>query len=163
MMPPSPDGETAAGLQFTLVRYLDAPREKVFRMWSEPQLFRAWSAPTGFRVSVGTSDFRPGGAWHCHMVAPDGTAHRAGGLYLDILAPESIVMSHSWEDANGQRSPETCLSVSLDALGERTRLSLHQGLFADEAERDGHQAGWSECLDALADQLHALATQEKSG
>ena len=105
MMPPSPDGETAAGLQFTLVRYLDAPREKVFRMWSEPQLFRAWSAPTGFRVSVGTSDFRPGGAWHCHMVAPDGTAHRAGGLYLDILAPESIVMSHSWEDANGQRSP----------------------------------------------------------
>ena len=120
-------------------------------------------APAGFRVSVGTSDFRPGGAWHCHMVAPDGTAHRAGGLYLDILAPESIVMSHSWEDANGQRSPETCLSVSLDALGERTRLSLHQGLFVNAAERDGHQAGWSECLDALADQLHALATQEKSG
>ena len=163
MMPPSPDSESTAGLQFTLVRYLDAPRGKVFRMWGEPQLFRAWSAPAGFLVSVGTSDFQPGGAWHCHMVAPDGTAHRAGGLYLDIIEPESIVMSHSWEDVNGRHGPETHLSVTLDALGERTRLILHQSLFANEAERNGHQARWSECLDALADQLHALAAQEKSG
>ena len=63
----------------TLVRYLDAPRERVFRMWRDPQLFRAWSAPTGFRMSVCICDFQPGGSWHCRMVAPDGTPHRAGG------------------------------------------------------------------------------------
>ena len=161
MMPPSPDGDAAAGLQFPLVRYVDAPREKVFRMWSEPDHFRRWSAPTGFRIAHGDSDFRPGGAWRCHMVGPDGTEHRACGLYLDILAPEYIVMSHRWEDARGERSPETHLDVNLDALGERTRLTLHQGLFSSEVDCNGHQAGWSECLDALADQLHALAAQEK--
>lgn len=163
MMPPSPDGETACGLQFTLVRYVDAPREQVFRMWSDPEHFRRWSVPKGFRIAHGASDFRPGGAWRCHMVAPDGTEHRASGRYLDILAPQHIALSHRWEDASGAHSPETRLKVSLDALGERTRLSLHQGLFANEAERNGHKAGWSECLDALADQLHALAAQGRSG
>lgn len=163
MMPPSPDGKTATDLEFTLVRYLDAPRERVFRMWRDPQLFRGWSAPAGFRMSVSTSDFRPGGSWHCRMEAADGTPHRAGGRYLDIIEPESIVMTHSREDSNGAHGPETCLSVSLDAIGERTRLSLHQGLFGNVAERDGHQAGWSDCLDALADQLHALAARERSG
>ena len=59
MMPPSSDGKTTADLEFTLVRYLDAPRERVFRMWRDPQLFRAWSAPTGFRMSVCICDFQP--------------------------------------------------------------------------------------------------------
>lgn len=163
MLTPAPDGETANGLQFTLVRYFDAPRARVFRMWSEPELFRRWSVPAGFHIAHGASDFRPGGAWRCHMVAPDGTEHRASGHYLEILAPEYIAMSHRWEDAHGQHSPETQLGVSLDALGERTRLILHQGLFASEADRSGHEAGWSECLDTLADQLHALAAHERPG
>lgn len=163
MMPPSSDGKTTADLEFTLVRYLDAPRERVFRMWRDPQLFRVWSAPTGFRMSVCICDFQPGGSWHCRMVAPDGTPHRAGGRYLDIIEPESIVMTYSREDCDGVPGPETCLSVNLDAIGERTRLSLYQGVFGNEAERDGHQAGWADCLDTLADRLHALAARERPG
>jgi len=163
MMPPSPGGEASANLEFTLVHYFDAPRERVFRMWRDPQLFRGWSAPTGFRMSVCTTDFRRGGRWHCRMVAPDGPPHRAGGRYLDIIEPEAIVMTYSREDCDGVPGPETCLSVNLDAIGERTRLSLYQGVFGNEAERDGHQAGWADCLDTLADRLHALAARERPG
>jgi uncharacterized protein YndB with AHSA1/START domain len=97
------------------------------------------------------------------MVAPDGTPHRAGGRYLDIIEPEAIVMTYSREDCDGVPGPETCLSVNLDAIGERTRLSLYQGVFGNEAERDGHQAGWADCLDTLADRLHALAARERPG
>ena len=133
MMPPSPDGEASANLEFTLVHYFDAPRERVFRMWRDPQLFRGWSAPTGFRMSVCTTDFRRGGRWHCRMVAPDGPPHRAGGRYLDIIEPESILMTYSREDSNGAHSPETCLSVSLDALGERIGEALRSAILVKPA------------------------------
>lgn len=131
-------------------------------MWSEPLLLREWCAPAGFTVAEGEGEFRPGGAWSCRMVAPDGTEHRVGGVYQEILAPEKLLTTHAWEDPDGRRGPETLLDVRFEDLDGQTRLVLRQGVFSSEAERDGHLGGWSECLAKLAARL-AQPPQQNSG
>ena len=152
----------ASVLELTLTRVFDAPRELVFRMWSDGEHMRRWSAPTGFTIPEGESDFRPGGAWRCLMVAPDGGEHRAGGVYREIVVPERLVMTHGWTDGEGRRGPETVLTVSFEDLGGKTRLTLHQGVFSCEPERDGHLGGWTESLAKLATWLQDVLRQQHS-
>jgi uncharacterized protein YndB with AHSA1/START domain len=134
----------------TITRVFDAPRAAVFRAWTEPELIARWWGPQGFTTTAYDIDVRPGGVFRLSMRSPEGTEHRKIGTYREIVAPERLVFSFAWEDEDGNPGHETIVTVRLAALGAKTRLTLHQEIFASVAARDDHRAGWTSCLERFA-------------
>src|SRR5260370_21490124 len=81
--------------ELTLTRVLDAPRELVFRMWTDPQHVAQWWGPMGFTNPVREMDVRPGGALRIGMRAPDGTDYPMIGTYREDVSPERPVLPNS--------------------------------------------------------------------
>jgi uncharacterized protein YndB with AHSA1/START domain len=131
-------------------RTLDAPRDLVFRAWTEPERLVHWWGPQGYLIPVCKMDVRPGGAWRTTMKSPEGKLHSVRGRYREIDRPDRLVFSWAWEDENGKPGHETEVTVTFAALGRRTRLTLHQTQFQARLERDMHRHGWSSSLTDLA-------------
>jgi uncharacterized protein YndB with AHSA1/START domain len=137
-----------------ITRIFDAPRELVFKAWTDPRHLVHWMGPRGFRSTVLHSDLRAGGAYRIHMRGPEGDDHWTQGVFREIVEPERLVMVGSWADANGNpTSPETVLTITLEEDGGKTRLTLHQAIFESITARDGHRGGWNSSLDRLAEYL----------
>lgn len=139
-----------ARLEFTITRVFDAPRELVFRAWTDPEMMKQWAAPRGFTITHHTGEARPGGAWRCCMRTPEGADLWLGGSYREIVPPGRLVFTHGWDEENGH---ETLVTVTFADFGGKTLLTLHQEAFKSPESRDGHEAGWGECLDILAELL----------
>ena len=152
-MPHEASAPAAEALGLTLTRLYDAPREMVFRAWTEPEQLRRWCAPTGFTIPESEGDARPGGAWRAMMRAPDGQEYRLVGRYTEVSPPERLAFTHAWLEADGTPGLETRVTVTLRERDGRTELTLEQTGFASAAARDGHEGGWSETLDRLAAHL----------
>jgi uncharacterized protein YndB with AHSA1/START domain len=137
-----------------ITRIFDAPRELVWKAWTEPERMVKWHGPRGFTSTVERSDFRPGGAYRIHMRGPENDEHWTQGVFHEIVAPERLVMVGCWADAQGRPvGPETTVTVTLENLGARTQLTLHQALFESVTARDAHDGGWNSSLDCLAEYL----------
>jgi uncharacterized protein YndB with AHSA1/START domain len=96
-------------------------------------------------------DIRPGGAYRVCMRSPAGTDHWKVGVYREIAAPELIVFTFAWADAAGTPGHQTLVTVTFEALGGKTRLTLHQSGFESLERRDDHIQGWTSCLQRFAD------------
>jgi uncharacterized protein YndB with AHSA1/START domain len=137
-----------------ITRIFDAPRELVWKAWTEPDRMVKWHGPLGFTSTIERSDFRPGGAFRIHMRGPENDEHWTQGVFREIVAPERLVMTGCWADAQGRPvGPDTTVTVTLENLGARTQLTLHQALFESVTARDAHNGGWNSSLDCLAEYL----------
>lgn len=142
-----------ADRELTVSRLIDAPRVLVFKAWTEPAQIARWWGPKGYTTVEYQMDVRPGGAyWHV-MRSPEGTDHRKRGVYREIVAPERIVFTFAWEASDGRLGPELLVTITLEDLGSRTRLTLHQGGFDTVEWRDSHVAGWTSCLERFAEYM----------
>jgi uncharacterized protein YndB with AHSA1/START domain len=139
-----------------LERIFDAPRNLVFKAWTEPARLVQWFGPRGFTSTVLEADVRPGGAYRFHMRSSGGDDHWLQGVYREIVEPERLVASFAWADEQGSvTSPETLLTVTFAEHGDRTKLRLHQAVFESVSARDQHNGGWSSSLERLAEYLAA--------
>ena len=90
------NGSQGTAREFTIVRELDAPRDLVFRAWTDPEHLTRWFGPRGFstpRTSIAT-DLRPGGTWRATMVLDEtGQEFPTGGFYLEVREPERLVLT----------------------------------------------------------------------
>jgi len=139
----------------TIERTFDAPRSLVFACWTQKEHLDAWSCPRGYSISHSEGDLRPGGRWRVCMVAPDGSELWLGGVYRDIVPNELIVMTHVWDGEDGKPGHETLLTLRFEERGGKTKLTLHQAVFDSVESRDGHEGGWGEALDKLAEHMAA--------
>jgi uncharacterized protein YndB with AHSA1/START domain len=137
----------------TITRVFDAPRDLVFKAWTDTAHGNEWSAPRRFMVAAFEADVRPGGALRLRMRTPDGEELRVGGIYREIVPPERIVSTHAWQNPDGTLGHETIMTVELAARGDQTEMTFRQTGFESVEERDGHRDGWSECFDRLAEHL----------
>lgn len=87
--------------QFTITRSLDAPRDLVFKAWTEPQHLANWWGPAGMGLRVVSLDLRPGGIFHYAMVAQNGAEMFGRMAYREITPPERLVWVNSFADAEG--------------------------------------------------------------
>src|SRR5258707_5607588 len=110
--------------ELTLTRVLDAPRELVFRMWTDPQHVSKWWGPMGFTNPVCEMDVRPGGALRIVMRAPDGTDYPMIGTYREIVAPERLVFTNSAVDAQGNPLLDCVTVVTFTERGGKTQLTV---------------------------------------
>jgi len=133
----------------TMTRLFDAPRERVFRAFAEPEQLVKWWGPTGMRVVDHDIDVRVGGAWRTTLRAESGNDYTMSGVYKEIMPPERLVFTWGWE-RDGTRGHETVVTIELTDRAGRTELSLHQQIFENEDACLSHQRGWSESLDCLA-------------
>jgi len=143
----------SAERELVIRRTFNAPRELVFRAWTEPQLLAQWSCPRGFSFTEQSGELRAGGSFAATMRSPEGTEHRLRGVYREIVPPERLVFTHWWVDERGSPGPETLVTVTLTEHHGRTEMMFHQGIFASVAAREGHEQGWQSCFERLAELL----------
>jgi uncharacterized protein YndB with AHSA1/START domain len=138
--------------ELAITRVFDAPRELVFRAWTDPQQLTRWWGPAGFSTPSVALEVAPGGAWRtCIRSSEDGRDYWSRGHYTEVVPPERLAFTFRWEDED---SPETVVTVSFDDQGGgKTRMTFRQAVFASAEERDDHESGWSECFDDLAAML----------
>ncbi|MCH9710707.1 MAG: SRPBCC domain-containing protein [Actinomycetia bacterium] len=139
---------TAPQCEFTLVRDFDAPRDLVYRVWTEPQHMAQWLMPRGVRTPQNTisQDLRVGGLWRWTMIDErDGIHYPTVAQFREIVEPERLVFT--WGDATTQPA---LITVTLTEHAGGTRLTLHltgpTEMLTDKAEV---REGWNECLDSL--------------
>jgi uncharacterized protein YndB with AHSA1/START domain len=146
----------------TITRVFDAPRRLVFAAWTEPEHLLRWSAPHGFRVTHSSGELRVGGAWRACMIAPDGAALWLSGVYREIVRDEKLVFTHAWDEDDGRPGPQTLVTMILNDLGGKTEMIFRQEGFVSDASRDGHEGGWSQGFERLAELLGELVRQGAS-
>lgn len=135
-----------------MTRRFEAPCDKVFRAFVEPDQLLKWWGPTGMQVTDHLIDVQVGGAWRTTMRSKKGEDYTVSGVYREITPPVRLVLTWGWE-RDGERGHETIVTIELAEQDGGTRLDLTQELFDSEEMRDSHGSGWSESLDCLEEAL----------
>jgi uncharacterized protein YndB with AHSA1/START domain len=153
-------GEQLGKMQELIItRVFDAPRELVFRAWTDPERLKRWWGPKGFTNPVCEVDVRPGGTIRIHMRAPDGVVYPMTGVFLEVVVPERLVFTSSALDNHGDPMFEILNTVTFAAEGAKTRLTLHASVSKVMGQAAPHLAGmeqgWSMSLDRLAEEVMA--------
>jgi uncharacterized protein YndB with AHSA1/START domain len=151
--------------EIVITRIFDAPRALVFEAWTQPEHLMRWWAPKDCTTPACTVDLRLGGAFHFCMRMADGQEIWALGIYREIVAPERIVYTDTFADAEGNQVPpshygmsashpaETLVTVTFADHDGGTKLTLRNSFPASVAERGATAQGWGEMLDRLAGEL----------
>jgi len=148
---------TPTDREIHIERVFDAPRDKVFAAFTNPELIPEWWGPRGTTTIVDEMDVRPGGSWRFVGRGADGSETAFRGTYREITPPERIVQTFEWEGMPGHVSVETAV---FEDLGDRTRL-VATSLFHTTEERDGMlhsgmEGGMNETYDRLDEVLARL-------
>jgi uncharacterized protein YndB with AHSA1/START domain len=134
-----------------LTRVFNAPRDLVFKAWTEPVHLARWWGPHDFTNPRCEWDLRPGGKIHVDMRAPDGTVYPMFGEYREIVEPERLVFTAGALDADGRRLFEMLNTVTFAEAGGKTTVTLRTELLnvLPEAAHylGGHHEGWSQSLE----------------
>ena len=133
------------GREFTITRVFDAPRELVWKAWTDPEHVAAWFGPRSITTPLTTitMDVRPGGSFELTMVSDDdGQEYPSGGTFLEVVEFERLV----WRD----RDRDLEVTITFADLGGRTEMTCHV-----VGRTGGAQAyeGWSTMFDKLAEFL----------
>jgi len=154
--------------EFMISRVFDAPREQLWRAWTDPKQMTRWWGPKGFTNPVCELDVRVGGAYRLTMRSGDGVDYPITGVFREVAAPERLVMTmdctghpKEWHDmvkpnrAPGDHNPvgEMIQTVTFENVGGKTRLTVRTR-FQSAAIRDamvkvGMNEGWSQSLERL--------------
>jgi uncharacterized protein YndB with AHSA1/START domain len=138
-----------------LTRIIDAPREKLYRAWTDPKLLKQWFAPRPYTTPVAELDVRAGGAAYIVMRSPDGQDLPNRGVYLEVVENERLVSTDAYTDAwKPSEKPFMTLILTFEDLGDKTRYTARVRHWTAEDrethEKMGFHEGWGICADQLA-------------
>ena len=141
-----------------ITRMFDAPREMVFKMWTDPNHLIHWMGPIEYPAMKVDNDFHIGGKWRIGLRAADGSEDLwQSGVYREIDEPKKLAFSFMWEGIKGGKQPrETFVSIELEDIGGKTRMTFRQFLFDTVSNRDGHNYGWNSSFDRFDQYLTTL-------
>ncbi|WP_413289201.1 SRPBCC family protein [Bdellovibrio sp. HCB337] len=115
---------------------LNAPVEKVWAMWNDPETIKKWWSPKGYTAPVIKNDLQVGGTFLLSMQAPDGKMHWNSGKYVEIVPNQKIVSRMAFSDENGNPIPgsqvpvpgkwpdEITVTVEFTALNGQTKVKV---------------------------------------
>jgi uncharacterized protein YndB with AHSA1/START domain len=150
----------ASDRELVLTRLIAAPREKLYRAWTEPELLKQWFAPLPWTTPHVEVDVRPGGSSLFVMRSPEGTDFPNRGVYLEVVPNERLVFTDAYLKAwEPSEKPFFTGILTFEDEGGKTRYTArarHWSVVDREAhEKMGFHEGWGQC----ADQLAALAAK----
>nr|WP_256223469.1 SRPBCC family protein [Paenibacillus sp. 1_12] len=114
----------AATFELVSRRKFGAPRNLVYRAWTEPELLAQWWGPNGFTNTFHTFDLRPGGFWEFTMHSPDGADFPNRNVFLEV-GPESIVLRH-------ESRPHFILTFTFEDVDGGTEITFKQTFETEE-------------------------------
>lgn len=146
-----------ADQDLVLTRIFDAPRELVFKAWTEPERVKRWWGPDRFTNPVCEVDPRSGGKMRIHMQGPDGTVYPMTGTFNEVSPPERLVFTTTPLDTQGNALFEILTTVLFEAQGAKTKLTLRAKVVKKTPQAApylaGMEIGWSQTLDRLAKEV----------
>ncbi len=151
------DGER----DLVLERVLDAPREKLFRAWTEPALMVQWFTPPPFVTTHAEVDLRPGGSCLVVMRSPEGQEFPNRGVYLEVVPNERLVTTDAYVSA-WEPAPKPFMTLTLtfeDAGPGRTKYTARARHWSAEDRAAHEQMGFHEGWGQATRQLEALAAR----
>ena len=149
--------------RMVVTRIFDAPRELVWKAWTDPKYVTQWWGPKGFTAPVCKMDFRVGGKSLLCMRTPEGQQFWNGIEYHEIVPHEKIVSSMYFSDEEGNKvEPEEYgiehesidgahdVAIFEDLGNGKTKLTLIGNETMEEATKSGQVEGWNQILDKVA-------------
>ncbi|MBN8242968.1 SRPBCC family protein [Nitratireductor aquimarinus] len=141
--------------ELVLARIIAAPREKIFRAWTDPEILKQWFVPKPWTIARAELDVRPGGKSLIVMRDPEGNEYPNPGVFLEVVENEKIVTTDAYTDAwTPAAKPFMTMILTLEDAGEgKTRYiarALHWSA-EDVAvhEKMGFHEGWGQCAEQL--------------
>ena len=146
--------------ELVLTRLIDAPREKLYRAWTDATLLKQWSAPLPWTTPHAELDVRPGGASNIVMRSPEGNDMPCPGVFLEVVPNQRLVFTDAYTSAwQPSQKPFMTVILTFEDEGGKTRYTArvrHWTVADREAhEKMGFHQGWGQC----ADQLTALVAK----
>ena len=154
--------DSVATKEIVIERVFDAPRERVFDVFTQPEHLRKWWGPKRLSVPIAEFEARPGGKIFLGQRGPDGATHYNAGIVREIERPSRVVFTLYFTDADRRRvappagaglpdtwDEEIVTLVTFSAEGRRTRVTIRtlSGFTAEWGEKA--RRGWGESLDKL--------------
>ena len=159
--------------RMVVTRVFNAPRELVWKAWTEPQYVMQWWGPEGFSAPVCQMDFRVGGKSLFCMKTPDGQEFWNAVDYIEIVPHEKIVSSMYFSDSKGNKIDPAQLGIEHEAIdgayditlfedlgNSQTRLTFIGNEPMESAKESGQMEGWNQILEKVAAVVTGL-TQAK--
>lgn len=151
----------ATAREVLITREFNAPRELVFKAWTDTEHLDRWFAPQGCGIRFVKLDFREGGEFHSCILTPDGKECWARGEYREMTPPQRIVMTMNAADAAGNLvqpadvgmdpdwPAESVVTIDFSDNGGKTTITLHQTVSEELAKKTGAHPSWLSMLDRL--------------
>jgi uncharacterized protein YndB with AHSA1/START domain len=148
-----------------ITRVFDAPRELVWKAWTDPERVQRWWGPKDFTAPVCKIDLRVGGVYLFCMRSPDGKEYWSTGVYREIVAPSLLIYTDSFADEKGNVVPashygmpgdwsqEIQVTVTFEDHAGKTKMTLRQTGIPSGMMSEMTGAGWNQSFDKLADSL----------
>jgi uncharacterized protein YndB with AHSA1/START domain len=156
------------GSELVLTRVFDAPRERVWKAWTDPEEFKRWWGPKDFTAPFAKFDLRVGGKYLNCMRSPDGKEFWSTGVYREIVPMSKLVLTDSFADEKGNVVPasyygmppdvplETQVTVTFEDVDGKTKMTLRHGGFPSGPQRTMAGQGWSESFEKMAAAIERL-------
>jgi uncharacterized protein YndB with AHSA1/START domain len=146
--------DAPAGVPFIdITREFDAPRDLVFRAWTDPELIVQWLGPHKYEMIVDTYDVRPGGSWRYIHRGTDGTEHAFHGVFHGEQTPDGMLQTFEYEGAPGHVSLD---QLVLEQRDGRTVARMHSVFQTIEARDAMIESGMADGVNQGFDRLDAL-------
>jgi len=156
--------------RMVVTRVFDAPRELVWKAWTDPKYVMQWWGPKGFTSPVCKMDFRVGGKFHICTTTPDGQEFWHGGEYHEIVPHEKIISSMYFSDSKGNKIDPAQLGIEHEAIegahdiilfedigNGQTKLTFIGNEPMESAKNSGQLEGMNQVLDKVAEVVTKLA------
>jgi len=142
--------------ELTLTRVYDAPPEKLYRAWTDPETLKRWIAPRPYETVQAEMEVRPGGICSFVMKGPDGAEIPCPGVYLEVVENRRLVTTDAYTAAwQPSEKPFMTVILTFDDEGGRTRYTarcLHwTAEDCDAHEKMGFHEGWAQVAEQLAE------------
>jgi uncharacterized protein YndB with AHSA1/START domain len=158
-MTASSEAAGSADRELIFTRIFEAPRELVFKAWTDPKQTVKWWGPKGFTTTTHEMDVRPGGVWRFIMHGPDDTDYKNKIVFLEVVKPQRLIYKHA---GDADTEPVTFqVTVTFTEQGDKTKLIMRM-LFDSAEEREnvvakyGAVEGANQTLDCLTEYLTHL-------
>lgn len=150
--------DTLSDRELVLTRLLDAPRENVFRCWTEAELLKQWFAPKSWTTPDATLDVRPGGANRITMRSPEGQDFPNAGVYLEVVPNEKLVFTDAFTSAwVPSQKPFFTAIITFEDEGGKTRYTARARHWSVEDKENHEKMGFHEGWGQVASQLEEVA------
>lgn len=147
--------------ELVLARIIDAPREKIFRAWTDAEILKQWFVPAPWTIAKAEIDVRPGGASLIVMKDPEGNEYPNAGVYLEIVENEKIVVTDAYTSAwQPSEKPFFTAIVTLEDAGDGKTRYIARALHWTKEDLEAHEKmGFHEGWGQVAEQMEAVAAK----